>query len=97
MMEESIDIPTRNGEVMREDVVRLFEQLGAPQAASLLARLTKLQEEVQGSYPVEEAVPALFSYVDKALREVVTSLSVLELAIKSDGQPRDVTVNLIEE
>lgn len=96
-MEESFDIPTHNGEVKSEDMVPLFEQLGAPRAASLFARLTELREEMKGAHSVEESMPALVDYVGNALFEVVTTISALEIAAKADGQPRDVTVNLIEE
>ena len=42
-------------------------------------------------------MPALFDYVGKALFEVVTTISALEIAVKADSHPKDVTVNLIEE
>lgn len=96
-MEESIDIPVQNGRVKLEDVISFLEQLGASRSASLHARLTELREEMEGTHAVEEAIPALFAYVDRALSEVVVTLAGLELAAKSDGQPRDVTVNLVEE
>lgn len=97
MMEESFDVPTHNGEVKPEDMASLFEQLGAPRAASLFTRLTELREEVKGAHSVEESMPALVDYVGNALFEVVTTISALEIAAKADSQPRDVTVNLIEE
>ncbi|WP_304323876.1 hypothetical protein [Corynebacterium frankenforstense] len=96
-MEETYEVPTRNGLVELKEVKKLLEELGAPLAASLMEDLGKLRDERADSYTVDEALLALHSYVDRALDQIVVTVGQLELRANGDGEPRDVRIKLIDE
>lgn len=98
MKEEQINVHTRDGKFGVEDFKAVLDEIGAPSTGSLLAKIDELRKERAGEYSTpQEATQALVSFMDSALDEVVVSLVAIELAAKSDGQKRSVTVNLIED
>ncbi|AMJ43663.1 hypothetical protein [Corynebacterium stationis] len=98
MKEEQINVHARDGKFGVEEFKTVLDELGTPITGSLYAKIDELRKERAGKYSTpQEAVSALVSFMDSALSEVVTSLVAIELAAKSDGQKRSVTVNLIED
>lgn len=97
MDKEVYEVPSHNGKISTDDLADLLEKLGGVTSSSLAKKLKALQDQRSGSYSPEEAIGELFRYVDRALAEVVSSLFVLEMNLKSDGEPRDVLINLVDD
>ena len=97
MNDEVIEIPMNDGLVRAEDVARGLADIGAISSGDLMIKIGKLRDIRAGSYPPQEALESMSKFVDDALFAIVTALAVVELTARSDGQTRNISVNLIEQ
>ena len=99
MDEQIIQVPTVDGQVGREGLSKIFNELGTPIAGRLYARVSELKQARSGAYPLDESFLKLVEFVDGAFEEVLQSLVALELEARSnfDGEPRNVIVELVED
>lgn len=98
MKEEEIDLHSRDGLFSAEDFSNVLNKVGASTTGSLFTKLGELREKRAGMYEsTEDAIDAVVTFLDAALQEIVVSIAAVEVAAKSDGEPRHFTINLIED
>lgn len=98
MNKEEIDVHSRDGLIAAEEFVNVLNELGASTAGKLYTKLGELRKKRAGSYESpEEAIDAVVTFLDSALQEIVASIAAVEVAAKSDGEPRHFTLNFVED